>query len=61
MLEFVAFRRKMSKAEEIHDHRRFYRVREFWSLLVRAGFAPQNIKCYRQLVGVNTIAVCRAD
>jgi len=30
-------------------------------LLVRAGFTPHNIKCYRQLVGVNTLAVCRVD
>jgi SAM-dependent methyltransferase len=61
VLEFVAFRLKMSNADEIDDHKRYYSVRELWPLLVRAGFAPHNIKCYRQLVGVNTLAVCRAD
>jgi len=61
VLEFLVFRLGMSTADEIDDHKRYYSVRELWPLLVRAGFAPHNIKCYRQLVGVNTLAVCRVD
>ncbi len=61
VLEFVAFRLKMSNADEIDDHKAYYTPQELWPLLVRAGFAPHNIQCYRQLVGVNTLAVCRVD
>lgn len=61
VLEFVAFRLGMSNADEIDDHKTYYSPRELWPLLVRAGFVPHNIKCYRQLVGVNTLAVCRVD
>jgi SAM-dependent methyltransferase len=59
VLEFLTFRLGMSTADEVDDHKRYYSPRELWPLLVRAGFAPHNIKCYRQLVGVNTLAVCR--
>jgi SAM-dependent methyltransferase len=61
VLEFLVFRLGMSTAEEIDDHKTYYTPRELWPLLVRAGFNPHNIKCYRQLVGVNTLAVCRVD
>jgi SAM-dependent methyltransferase len=61
VLEFLVFRLGMSTAEEIDDHKTYYTPRELWPLLVRAGFTPHNIKCYRQLAGVNTLAVCRVD
>jgi SAM-dependent methyltransferase len=61
VLEFLAFRLGMSAGDEIDDHKAYYSARELWPLLVKAGFAPHNIKCYRQLVGVNTLAVCRVD
>jgi hypothetical protein len=61
VLEFLVFRLGMSTADEIDDHKTYYSPRQLWPLLVRAGFLPHNIKCYRQLVGVNTLAVCRVD
>ncbi len=61
VLEFLVFRLGMSTADEIDDHKTYYSPRQLWPLLVRAGFVPHNIKCYRQLVGVNTLAVCRVD
>jgi SAM-dependent methyltransferase len=61
VLEFLTFRLGMTTADSIDDHKRYYSPRELWPLLVRAGFVPHNIKCYRQLVGVNTLAVCRVD
>jgi SAM-dependent methyltransferase len=61
VLEFVAFTLGMSNADEIDDHKTYYSPRDLWPLLVQAGFVPHNIKCYRQLIGVNTLAVCRVD
>jgi SAM-dependent methyltransferase len=61
VLEFLMFRIGMTTADSVDDHKRYYSPRELWPLLVRAGFRPRNIKCYRQFVGVNTLAVCRVD
>jgi SAM-dependent methyltransferase len=60
VLEFLAFRLGMS-ADEMDDHKNYYDPHDLWPLLVRAGFAPRNIKCYRQLARLNTLAVCRVD
>jgi SAM-dependent methyltransferase len=58
-LEFSAFRLGLSPPEEMDDHRRYYDPKDLWPLLVRAGFLPSNIKCYRHKLGLNTFAVCR--
>ena len=58
-LEFSAFRLGLSPAEEMDDHRCYYDPKDLWPLLVRAGFRPSNIKCFRHKLGLNTFAVCR--
>jgi SAM-dependent methyltransferase len=58
-LEFSAFRLGMSPAEEMNDHKMYYDVRDLWPMLVKAGFAPQNIQCYPAKLGLTTFAVCR--
>ncbi|HET8547569.1 MAG TPA: methyltransferase domain-containing protein [Bryobacteraceae bacterium] len=60
-LEFSAFRLGLSPADEMDDHKMYYDVREFWPLLVRAGFRPSNIDCFSHKFGLNTFAVCRAE
>ena len=58
-LEYSAFRLGSSPAEEMNDHKMYYDVRDLWPLLVRAGFLPRNIRCFRHKFGLNTFAVCR--
>ena len=58
VLEFTAFRLGMSP-EEMNDHKAYYGPRDLWPLLVRAGFLPQDIRCWRHWLGLNTFAVCR--
>lgn len=60
-LEFSAFRLGLSPALEMNDHKAYYNPRDLWPLLVRAGFRPQDIKCFRHKFGLNTFAVCRAE
>jgi SAM-dependent methyltransferase len=60
-LEFSAFRLGLSPREEMNDHKMYYDVRDFWPLLVRAGFMPENIRCFSHKFGFNTFAVCRAE
>jgi len=50
-LELSAFKLKMSPALEMNDHKMYYDVEDFWPLLVRAGFVPQNIKCFSHKFG----------
>jgi SAM-dependent methyltransferase len=57
-LEFSAFRLGLSPKEEMDDHKTYYDVPDFWPLLVRAGFAPSQIKCFSHKFGLNTFAVC---
>ncbi len=57
-LELSAFKLKMSPAYEMNDHKMYYDVKDFWPLLVRAGFIPQHIKCFSHKFGLNTFAVC---
>ena len=60
-LEFSAFRLGLSPREEMDDHKMYYDVKDFWPLLVRAGFAPHNIRCFAHKFGLNTFAVCRVE
>jgi SAM-dependent methyltransferase len=58
-LEVAAFRLGVSPADEINDHKTYYDPRDLWPLLVRAGFLPQDIRCFRHKLRLNTFAVCR--
>ncbi|MEY4545152.1 MAG: hypothetical protein RL685_1347 [Pseudomonadota bacterium] len=57
-LEFAAFQLKVSPASEMDDHKMYYDERDLWPLLVRAGFAPSQIRCFSHKFGLNTFAVC---
>jgi SAM-dependent methyltransferase len=58
-LELSAFRLGLSPPEEMDDHKTYYDPRDLWPLLVRAGFLPHEIECYKHKFGLNTFAVCR--
>ena len=58
-LEFSAFRLGLSPAEEMDDHKAYYDPRDLWPMLVRAGFPPRDITCFRHKFGLNTFAACR--
>lgn len=58
-LEFSAFKLGLSPKAEMDDHKMYYDPRDLWPLLVRAGFAPSSIRCFRHKFGLNTFAVCR--
>ena len=58
-LEYAAFRLGLSPEEEMDDHKAYYDPRDLWPLLVRAGFRPSAIQCFRHKFGLNTFAVCR--
>jgi SAM-dependent methyltransferase len=60
-LEFSAFRLGLSPAEEMDDHKTYYDPRDLWPLLVRAGFMPHAIRCFKHKFGLNTFAVCRTE
>jgi SAM-dependent methyltransferase len=60
-LEYSAFRLGLSPASEMDDHKTYYDPRDLWPLLVRAGFRPRNIRCFRHKLTLNTFAVCRVD
>jgi SAM-dependent methyltransferase len=60
-LEFSAFRLGLSPACEMDDHKAYFDPRDLWPLLVRAGFVPHGISCYRHKLGLNTFAACRVD
>ncbi len=57
-LELSAYRLGLSPREEVDDHKAYYDPRDLWPLLVRAGFAPHEIRCYRHKFGLNTFAAC---
>ena len=61
MLEFSAFRLGTSPAAEMDDHKMYYDPKDFWPLLVRAGFTLHGIRCFRHKFGLNTFAACRVD
>jgi 2-polyprenyl-3-methyl-5-hydroxy-6-metoxy-1,4-benzoquinol methylase len=56
-LEFTAFRLG-SSPEEMDDHKMYYDPRDLWPLLVRAGFRPRDIRCFKHKFGLNTFARC---
>ena len=58
-LEFSAFRLGLSPAEEMDDHKAYYDPRDLWPMLVRAGFLPHDITCFKHKFGLNTFAACR--
>jgi len=60
-LEFSAFKLGLSPACEMDDHKTYYDPRDLWPLMVRAGFQPHGIKCFRHKFGLNTFAVCTVD
>jgi 2-polyprenyl-3-methyl-5-hydroxy-6-metoxy-1,4-benzoquinol methylase len=60
-LEFSAFKLGLSPAEEMDDHKMYYDPRDLWPLMVRAGFAPHAIKCFRHKFALNTFAVGTID
>lgn len=60
-LEFSAFRLGLSPAEEMDDHKYYFDPSDLWPLLVRAGFLPHNIRCFRHKFGLNTFASCELE
>jgi SAM-dependent methyltransferase len=60
-LEFSAFRLGFSPACEMDDHKAYFDPRDLWPLLVRAGFMPHGIRCFRHKFALNTFAVCKVD
>ena len=58
-LEYSAFRLGLSPRDEMDDHKAYYDVKDFWPLLVRAGFLPSRIRCFSHKFGLNTFAVCQ--
>ena len=60
-LEMAAFRLHVSPPDEMNDHKMYFDPRDLWPLLVRAGFSPRNIRCFKHKFGLNTFAVCRAS
>ena len=60
-LEFSAFKLGLSPAEEMDDHKMYYDPRDLWPLMVRAGFAPHAIRCFRHKFGLNTFAIATID
>jgi SAM-dependent methyltransferase len=60
-LEYSAFKLGLSPAEEMDDHKTYYDPRDLWPLLVRAGFRPRNIRCFKHKFRLNTFALCRVD
>jgi 2-polyprenyl-3-methyl-5-hydroxy-6-metoxy-1,4-benzoquinol methylase len=57
-LEFSAFRLGLSPRDELMDHKNYFDMKDLWPMLVRAGFLPNNIRCFSHKLGLNTFAVC---
>ena len=60
-LEYSAFKLGRSPVEEMDDHKTYYDPKDLWPLLVRAGFRPRHIRCFRHKFRLNTFAICRVD
>ena len=58
-LEYSAFRLQLSPKDEMDDHKMYYDVKDFWPLLIRAGFRPSEVRCFSHKFGLNTFAACR--
>lgn len=61
LLELSAFKLGLSPAEEMDDHKSYYDPSDLWPLLVRAGFVPHNINCFKHKFGLNTFSVCKKE
>ena len=61
LLEFSAYRLRLSPADEMDDHKRYFDPRDLWTLLRSAGFLPREIQCARHKFGLNTFASCRTS
>ncbi len=57
-LEFSAFRLGLSPAAEMEDHKMYYDPQQLWPMLVKAGFLPSKIRCFKHKFGLNTFAAC---
>lgn len=57
-LERAAFQWGVSPASEMDDHKMYYDEKDLWPLLVRAGYAPSRIRCFKHKFGLNTFAIC---
>jgi SAM-dependent methyltransferase len=60
-LEYSAFQLGLSPKDEMDDHKTYYDVKDFWPLLIRAGFRPSNVRCFSHKFGMNTFAICRSS
>jgi len=60
-LEYSAFHLGLSPKTEMDDHKMYYDVKDLWPLLVRAGFLPSGIHCFKHKYGLNTFAACRKE
>ena len=58
-LEYSAFHLGLSPKAEMDDHKMYYDTKDLWPLLVRAGFFPSGIRCFKHKFGLNTFAACR--
>jgi SAM-dependent methyltransferase len=56
-LEYSAFKLGTSPAEEMDDHKMYYDPKDLWPLMVKAGFMPHAIKCFKHKFGLNTFAI----
>jgi SAM-dependent methyltransferase len=59
LLEFLAFKLRLSPSEEMEDHRRYYNRRELWLELRSSGFIPSKIKVRFHKLGMNVFAIAR--
>ncbi len=59
-LEYSAFTLGLSPKEEVDDHKTYFDPKDLWPLMVKAGFKPSRLKCFKHKFGLNTFAVARA-
>lgn len=57
-LEFSAYRLGLSPPEEMDDHKTYYDPADLLPLLIKAGFDPARIRCFKHKFGLNTFAEC---
>jgi trans-aconitate methyltransferase len=59
ILEFLAFKLRLSPPDEMEDHRRYYSRRELWQSLRSSGFAPSKIRVRHHKLRTNVYAIAR--
>lgn len=57
LLEFMAFKLRISPAYEINDHKWYFSKSELWTLIRSAGFSPEFIKIKTVKFGTCTYAI----